>query len=434
MTSQIIIKVLGLVYSLYLTNKRGYGDEGNAICMAGFQVYALLLGICAIGIPNAVSKLVSESVEVGNIRNCNRILKISLLVFTSIGFGLCLVLYFFSDFIASNILSISSSSSILKILAPSIVFSTVESVYRGYFNGMKNISISAKSAGIEQIIKTVLTIIFVEKIGDLTNFDTELMANGAMLAASIATISSFIYSYIKYKKINITYLENKTSKTYSIKHILKELFSIALPISLTTAIMILGNNIDSVTIIRLLKNRLGESEARKIYGIIVSKVYLITGLPLALNGAVSISLIPEISRNAIKKDTYRLKRNIKFSVLITLIIAVPVTLVLFLFSNQVMQLLYPNAPRGAELIKIASIGIIFSCLTQNISGILQGIGDSKTHFYAVLIGLIVKFTLNCILISNINILEKGAIVSTVISNFVIFGIMFVKLKKFLEKI
>ena len=32
MLSQITIKILGMIYSLYLTNKSGFGDKGNAIC------------------------------------------------------------------------------------------------------------------------------------------------------------------------------------------------------------------------------------------------------------------------------------------------------------------------------------------------------------------------------------------------------------------
>ena len=35
--SQIIIKILGLAYKLYLTNKDGFGDAGNAIYSAGFR-------------------------------------------------------------------------------------------------------------------------------------------------------------------------------------------------------------------------------------------------------------------------------------------------------------------------------------------------------------------------------------------------------------
>ena len=306
MFSQIIMKILGMVYSLYLTNKRGFGDEGNAICMAGFQVYALFLGICSFGVSNAISKMISESLEIGDEENCNKILKISLVLFTTIGFVLCLILYNGAEFIATKILSINASCDILKILAPSIVFSTVESVFRGYFNGINKISISAKSATIEQILKTIFTIIFVELIGNVTDFNTELMAKGSMLAASIATISSFLYSFIKYKKLNIVKY-GINNKIKSSREILREMLSILIPISITSILMVMENNIDSITIVRLLKDKLGEIEARKIYGIITSKVNLLLNLPLALNGAISVSLIPEISRNIIKANNLKVE-------------------------------------------------------------------------------------------------------------------------------
>ena len=137
MISQIIMKILGMVYSLYLTNKKNFGDEGNAICMAGFQIYTLFLGISSFGVPNAISKMISESSIIGDERNSFRILKISLILFTTISFLFCMILYFGANFISINIVSIPESSDILRILAPSIVFSTTEAVFRGYFNRNK---------------------------------------------------------------------------------------------------------------------------------------------------------------------------------------------------------------------------------------------------------------------------------------------------------
>ena len=64
MFSQVLIKLLGLVYKWYLTNREGFGDKGNGIVAAGYQIYAMLLTISSIGVPNAISKLVSERVAV----------------------------------------------------------------------------------------------------------------------------------------------------------------------------------------------------------------------------------------------------------------------------------------------------------------------------------------------------------------------------------
>ena len=67
--SQLFIKIIGLIYKIYLTNKDGFGDTGNAIYSSGFQIYALLLTFSSIGIPNAISKLVSERLA---LRRCKR--------------------------------------------------------------------------------------------------------------------------------------------------------------------------------------------------------------------------------------------------------------------------------------------------------------------------------------------------------------------------
>ena len=62
--SQVLIKLLGLIYNLYLTNREGFGDAGNAIYASGYQIYALLLTVSSIGVPNAISKLVSERLAI----------------------------------------------------------------------------------------------------------------------------------------------------------------------------------------------------------------------------------------------------------------------------------------------------------------------------------------------------------------------------------
>lgn len=81
MLSQVVIKIIGLVYKLYITNKEGFGDRGNAIYSAGFQIYMLLLTLSSIGVPNAISKLVSAKVALGDNEGAYRIFKIAFMLF-----------------------------------------------------------------------------------------------------------------------------------------------------------------------------------------------------------------------------------------------------------------------------------------------------------------------------------------------------------------
>ena len=85
MFSQVLIKIIGLVYKWYLTNKEGFGDKGNAIYSAGFSIYALLLTLSSTGVPNAVAKLVSARTAKMDYRGAHRIFKIAFGTFAIIG-------------------------------------------------------------------------------------------------------------------------------------------------------------------------------------------------------------------------------------------------------------------------------------------------------------------------------------------------------------
>jgi len=199
MFSQVIIKILGLVYSMYLTNREGFGDSGNAIYMSGYQVYAMLLTLSSIGVPNAISKLVSEKLALGDKKAANRIFKIAFITFACIGFGGTLLLFVGAKVIANVWLQIPEAEYTLMTLSPAIFFVSISSVIRGYFNGHQKMSATARSQTFEQIFKTSLTIIIVEIVAICTNINTTLMAAGANLATTFATFLSFSYIFALYK-------------------------------------------------------------------------------------------------------------------------------------------------------------------------------------------------------------------------------------------
>ena len=83
--SQLIIKLAGLVYRLVITNVPGFGDVGNGFYTAGFQIYTLLLSLSSVGIPNAISKLVSAQVALGHRAEAYRIFRTAMVLFFGIG-------------------------------------------------------------------------------------------------------------------------------------------------------------------------------------------------------------------------------------------------------------------------------------------------------------------------------------------------------------
>lgn len=191
MFSQVLIKLLGLVYKMYLTNREGFGDEGNAIYSSGFYIYSLLLTLSSVGVPNAISKLVSERIAIGDNKGANRIFKIAFFVFGILGFIGTMILFLGANYISNVILKIPEAEMTLVALSPSIFFVALICVIRGYFNGNGTLKVTANSQTLEQVFKTVFTILLVELVVIALGINTTIMAAGANLATTVATIRKF---------------------------------------------------------------------------------------------------------------------------------------------------------------------------------------------------------------------------------------------------
>ena len=115
-----------------------------------------------MGIPNTISKLVSEKRTLGDRRGAHKIFKTAFLVFVSIATAyLHYALFFGAGFISNNILNNPGVKYTLMALSPAIIFVSMSAVLRGYFIGMENVSEYSKAQIIEQVINCVFSVIFV---------------------------------------------------------------------------------------------------------------------------------------------------------------------------------------------------------------------------------------------------------------------------------
>lgn len=404
MISQVLIKVLGLVYKLYLTNREGFGDEGNAIYNAGYQIYALLLTISSIGVPNAVSKLVSERLSVGDSKGAHRIFKIAFATFGIIGLAGTLILLFGAEKIA-GMMGIPEAEMTLVALSPSLFFVAIISVIRGFFNGRSKIKITANSQSLEQLFKTLLTIIIVEIVAVLSGVNTTLMAAGANLATTFATMVSFLYLYTYYKihrkeklETDVAAAENSDYMKKTVMQVVKAILWVSVPMSLSSILTSLNKNIDSFTVVNLLQNFLPYEEAKIQYGILSGKVETLTSLPLSFNVAFATALVPAIASAKAKGTIEQGVKRISFSLMVTILIVLPCVVGIVIFAEPILKLLFPNASSGAFIMQICVLATIFTAMEQTINGALQGLGKVFVPATALTIGVLVKLILNLILV------------------------------------
>jgi stage V sporulation protein B len=438
MISQVLIKILGLIYKLYLTNREGFGDKGNAIYSSGFQIYALFLTISSIGIPGALAKLVSEKIAIGDTKGAHRIFKIAFLTFGLIGFLSSTILFLGAGYISNTLLQIPEAELTLVALSPSIFFVSISCVIKGYFTGRENLKVTANSHTLEQFFKTVLSVIIVEMVALTTGTDTTIMAAGANLATTLATVLCFLYLYKYYSKMRKEIAfelkrATKNKRTRIIKTI-KQILSVSIPMSMTAILGTINKNIDSMTVVRGLKSFLSEEQAKIQYGILSGKVDTLVTLPMSLNMAFATALVPSISSSKAIGDIETIRKRVSFSMLISMLIGMPCMIIMILFAKQILELLFPNATSGAFIYQISCLGIIFIVLEQTISGALHGLGKMLTPAIALGIGVIIKFILNMYLIP-INPSDfflggtAGAAISTVVCHAVALTIEFKILSK-----
>ena len=413
MFSQILIKVLGLIYTLYLTNRDGFGDAGNAIYISGYQIYALLLTISSIGVPNAISKLVSERLALGDNKGANRIFKVALATFGIIGAIGTMLLFFGAHTIAYNWIQIPEAELTLITL-----------------------KITARAQTLEQIFKTVLTIVIVEIVAYVTSTSTEMMAAGANVATTIATFSSFAYMFIYYKtkrkEIGNEIAQTVNYKYEDVKTIVKKILMVSIPLTLSSIMTSFNKNIDSFTVKRILNTYLSSDVAKKLYGILGGKVDTITNLPLAINIAFSTALVPAISAAKAKNDNETATKRVSFSLMTSMLIGLPCVVGLVVFAQPILNLLYPKANEGAVLLQLVAIGVIFSILNQTISGALQGFGKVMVPAFALGAGCVVKLILNLILLRIPALNVYGAAIATIACHATAFAIVFIVLQKYIK--
>jgi len=443
MIAQFVVKLLGFIYKMVIVNIEGFGDIGNGYYNTGYQIYSLLLTISSVGLPSVIAKLVSERVAIGDHKGANRIFKVALKIFTTVGMILSLGLFFGADAIARYIINVPDVKYTLMVLAPAIVMVSSSSILRGYFAGLGNMKPTSVSQVLEQFFNCLLTICFVYA---MIGKDTAIMAAAGNLSTTCAIVISISYLIIFYKRskkeINIECnnqtvpMENKT-----VRQLVKTILAISIPMTIGSLISVVNAAIDTVTVSNCVQKvyqsimQVGkaelEAEAMRVVGII-SKVDTIIHLPLALNIAFSTALVPEISAAIAKNDMERAKKRLSFSFFATILIVAPCVVGLMVLATPILQLIYPTASEGGMILAISSLIILFVAVNYVINGGLYGIGKIYIPAIALLVGGIVKFILNIVLISNPNIYILGSPISSVVCQFVAVTICYVALKKHIK--
>ena len=431
----IIVKIIGAFFRIPLGNL--IGAEGMGYYQAAYPVYTLFLTLATAGFPTALAKLVSEKMAIGDYRGAHKVFKVSYMVLAITGFVAFCIFFFGADFIVNDIMKNPGAKLAMLAISPALLFVPIMSAYRGYFQGRREMGHIAISQISEQLFRVVLGItlayLLMSSVGP--NPGPEQGAAGAIMGATIGAIASIIYLIIAYLlKLKIIKREIKISKKLreeSIVKVLEKLLVVAIPITIGASVMPLVNMIDNVIVIRrLVEAGFSQTQANIMFGQLTGMAMAIVNLPAVITVAMSMSLVPTISQAYALGNRFKVIKETKSAIKITLMIVLPAAFGMASLAHPIMKLLYPSQPSSVgTILLVLTPCVVFLGLIQSLNGILQGMGKPMIPVICLAIGMIFKVVISYTLtaIPQINVI--GSALGTVTAYFVAAILELIYIKK-----
>ena len=424
----LMVKVLGAVFRIPLCNM--IGDVGMAYYQPAYYIYNLFLVLATSGIPVAISRMVSERLSFGQYHEADRVFKISRLLMLAIGCCSFVVVFLGADAFAA-MAGVKNAALAVKAISPALILVPFMASYRGYFQGMQEMTPTAVSQFFEQVFRVAVglflayTLFHAMQAGGSAFAPEEAGAAGATVGAVAGAVGGLLVMLIVYYK-NKGKIKNRIKnernehhiKRESSKSILKQIVVIAIPITIGAAVMPIVNIIDvAVVTNRLLASGWEQKVAEGMYGQLSGFCGALINFPQVMTQAVAMSLVPLVAAAFKQKDMPFLRENVESGVRMAVIMGMPCAVGLFVLAEPILLLLYASkaaaAISAAPCLMVLSIGVVFLAVVQTLTGVLQGVGKQMIPVRNLVIGVIVKIVVTWFLtaIPSINIL--GAATGTV---------------------
>ena len=434
----VIVKIMGAFFRIPLSNL--IGSIGMGYYQVVYPIYTLFLTLAVAGFPTALAKLVSEQRAVGDFKGANKTFRISYTVLFITGLISFSIFFFGAEFISTVILKNSGAYAAMVAISPALLFVPLMSSYRGYFQGRRDMTKIAVSQVIEQFFRVSLGLFLGYML--MKSYGPEMGAAGGVLGAAIGGFASaafLIYIYLRNTKERKAEIAHSSHiKTESTGTILKKLLYVAIPITIGACVMPLVNMVDSVIVVRRLQVAGFDIDmANSLLGQLSGMAIPIVNLPVVIDQAIGMSLVPSISEAYALNQINRARKEAKTGLKTILLVVLPCTFGLAALATPIMSLLFPSieatgpASLGTLLFVVAP-SAIFLGLVYAQNGILQGMGKPMVPVMALLVGMLFKVVISYTLtgIESINIIGSG--IGTVSAYAVASIIEFIYIKKHMK--
>ena len=378
----LISRIMGFFYRIFLAN--AIGAEGMGIYQLIFPIYSVCFSLCASGIETSVSKLTAEKYALGKHQEAINILKTSLLITESLAICCSFFIYNQADFLAIYFLKDPRCEELLKILAITIPFGTIQSCICGYYFGIHKAGIPSFAQLIEQGIR-ILSVCLICHIF-VTNHLT-VSPKIAVAGLVIREFCSLIFTITCYSFYSKAASAWKLTDTFSY---LKEILKLATPLTISRICINLLASLEATMIPNALKAYgMDTSTALSIYGILTGMALPFILFPNALTGSISLMLLPRVSESQAQGQLDTLKQVLRKTFSFCIFLGVSCLLFFLIFGNFLGIYVFSSELAGKFITILAWI-CPFLYLNTTLNSVLNGLGLTTLTFTNGILGLFLR--------------------------------------------
>lgn len=410
-------KVLGLIIKIIFT--RIVGTKAISLYTIVMPTYSLLLTITSFAMPTTIAKLISEK---GNVKVINT----ASIIIILLNLLIVIIMHIASPFIAATLLKEPDSHPLLIAMSYTLPFASIACILKGYFYGKQKMVPHAISNTAEQIIRLILVLTVMPTLAKISYVHA---ACGLIITSLFTELTSIIVFLICMNKKDLIDI---TKITYR-KEDAKDIFGLSIP---TVTSRIIGNICYFLEPIILTNTLLyvGYSSEYILleYGAYNAFAIATLTIPSFFITAISMALIPELSKYLSKHNYKLVKKRFKEALVFALIIGVGFTLVIFIFRYELLSFLY-NDVSGAKYIKYLSPFFILFYFEAIFSSFMQAINKNKVTLKITIIGSIIKL----ICIFGISLLKIGIyslLIAEIINIIVVVLLNYIYTKNYLKNL
>ena len=405
----ILSRGIGALYRIPLN--RMAGPETMALYQMAYPLYTMALALSTAGIPVAVAKLVSEHRARGDANGAFNTVRVALIVLGILSGIVTAIIILLSPYYGKYIAKTTDSVLPVMAISPAIFFVSVMAVYRGYFQGIQNMTPYALSQILEQVVRVITALCALFFLGQ----NEVIIASIITLGPSTGSLIGLIYiSCIFNREKKRLMEEGLLLKPKANLSVFWDIMYLAYPIILGSLIIPAMNMVDvAVTNGQLLKiPGMTEQNMKMLFGYLTSYAGTLIHIPTVITIGVAVTLVPAISHSIAVNNWIDVKGKILSSFKFTSLIAFPSAFGLIALAVPINLLLFNDA-KGAIPLRVLALAIPFITLNQTATSILHGMGKTFVPVRNMIIAVTIKLIVNYLLtpIPAINI--QGAAMGTV---------------------